>query len=108
MWYQTFDGKFESSTDPEVVTLESMFQELQLWAGENPMNINLGIDYMGVFENRTFLRTELEKVLEKYQDSFESIDVEDFETSDNGEITQVPLKIKLKSGSTLLRNIKLN
>lgn len=107
MWYLSSNNEFKWTTDPELVTLESMFQELQLWKGENPMNYEAGIDYMGVFENRVFLKSSIESIISKYTNSFESIEVGDLETNANSEITAAPIKIVTKSGSELIRKVQI-
>lgn len=107
MWYQDNEGNFKQTTNAEIIQLESLFQELQLWKGENPMNIELGIDYSGVFENRVFLTSEIQTIIEKYQNSFQSIELTNIETSSDNEITKVAIKIVMKSGKAVLRELDL-
>lgn len=106
MWFID-DGVFKKTDDPERIVIESMFQELQLWLGENPMRSNLGIDYTGVFENRVFLRSSIENIINKYVSSFESIELGELETDSSGEINSITIKIVTKEGSTLLRSFMI-
>ena len=39
-------------------------QELKLWKGENPMRMELGVDYFAIFEKRAYVETEINKVIE--------------------------------------------
>ena len=107
MWYLKQDGvTFAKTTEPELVQLEAMFQELQLWKGENPMNADLGIDYFGVFENRVFLKNSISQICEKYANSFKSIEVGDLQYLDNESIS-VPIEVKLHDDSKIVRRLSL-
>lgn len=105
MWYLNSEGKFVSTTDAESIQIESLFQELLLWKGENPMNANLGIDYMGVFENRVFLKSSVEDICAKYAENFSNIEVGELLYSDNGEILSLTITITLLDGSTIKRDL---
>lgn len=105
MWYLNSEGKFVSTTDAELIQIENLFQELLLWKGENPMNANLGIDYMGVFENRVFLKSSVEDICAKYAENFFNIEVGELLYSDNGEILSLTITITLIDGSTIKRDL---
>lgn len=105
MWYINQKGELTSTTNAELIQVESLFQELLLWQGENPMKANLGIDYMGVFENRVFLKSSVEDVCQKYKDAFKDIEVSDPTYSDNGELASLNITITLLDNSTIRRNL---
>lgn len=107
MWFQNENGDFEKSTNPEIVTYHAMLQELQLWKGENPMDTEAGIDYEGIFNNRTFLSSELQAVLDKYSSSFSELELLEIETSDNNEVQSAKLKIQFKSGKAIIKELNL-
>lgn len=105
MWYINQAGELTSTTNAEMIQVESLFQELLLWKGENPMKANLGIDYMGVFENRVFLKSSVEDICQKYQDAFKNIEVDEPTYTDNGEIASLNITITLLDDSTIRRNL---
>lgn len=107
MWYLKSDGEFTKTTEPELIQLEALFQELQLWKGENPMNAELGIDYIGVFENRVFLKNSISEICEKYVDSFKAIEVGDLNYSNDGEIVNVPISVTMHDDSTIVRRLSI-
>lgn len=105
MWYINQNDELVQTTNAEQIQVESLFQELLLWQGENPMNITLGIDYMGVFENRVFLKSSVEDICNKYADSFKSLVVGEPVYSDNGEILSLSIEITLLDDSTIKRDL---
>lgn len=107
MWYLKNDGTFAKTTDPELIQVESLFQELQLWKGENPMNAELGIDYIGVFENRVFLKNSISDICEKYADSFKDIVVGDISYENNDEVAFVPITITMQDDSQIVRKLQI-
>lgn len=106
MWYQDSNGNFQQTTDPERMTYEAMLQELQLWKKENPMNVDAGIDYEGVFNNTTFIKTEVQSVLDKYEDSFEALEVGDVSYSEDEEVCTVPISVTFKDGTTIRKSLE--
>lgn len=105
LWYIKQDGTPAKTTEPELIQVERLFQELLLWKGENPMNINLGIDYMGVFENRVFLKSSVEDVCNKYANYFNGISVGDPVYSSNGELMSLDVSVTLLDESVIRRNL---
>ena len=99
------DGSFAKTTDSELIKLESLFQELNLWKGENPMNAELGIDYFGIFENRTSLKTSVQSVLDKYSDSFKNIEMG--ELNIGTEVATLLITVTLHDDSTIRRNLSV-
>lgn len=107
MWFVDSKNQFQKSSDPKVISLESMIQELQLWLGENPMDITNGVDYMGVFENRVFLKSSIENVLQKYRSNYDILEIKDYETNSSNELISVNISIVTKDGEALLRSINV-
>lgn len=107
MWYLDSNNNFKWSTDPEIVTYNAMLQELQLWKGENPTNINAGIDYQSIFEGKIFAKNELQTVIDKYTSSFVRLELGEAENSVNGEIVSFGLTVEFKDGTVLKKTISL-
>lgn len=105
MWYINQKDQLVKTNNAELIQLESLFQELLLWKGENPMDINMGVDYMGVFNNRVFLKSSVEDVCAKYANSFKGIEVGDIEYSENGEVASLPVSVTLFDDSVIRRNL---
>lgn len=105
MWYLKQDGSFAKTTNAELIKLENLFQELKLWKGENPMNVELGIDYLGVFENRVSLKSSVQSICDKYSDSFKNIEVGDLNIG--SEVATIPITLTLQDDSTIVRELKV-
>lgn len=73
-WYKNFTTMKWEYTDSDVYAkVYQCIQECILWRGENPYNINMGIDYESIFNSNSFLVNQLEEVLEKYRPFFKDI-----------------------------------
>lgn len=105
MWYLKQDGTFAKTTNAELIKIESLFQELKLWKGENPVNAELGIDYLGVFENRVSLKSSVQSICDKYSDSFKNIEVGDLNIG--SEVATMPITLTLQDDSTITRDLKV-
>lgn len=105
MWYLKQDGSFAKTTNAELIKLENLFQELKLWKGENPMNAELGIDYLGIFENRVSLKSSVQSICDKYSDSFKSIDIGELDIGT--EVATMPITVTLQDDSTITRDLKV-
>lgn len=105
MWYLKQDGTFAKTTSAELMQLESLFQELNLWKGENPMNAELGIDYFGIFENRVSLKNSVQNICNKYSDSFKNIDIGELNVGT--EVATLPITLTLQDDSTIRRNLNI-
>lgn len=69
------NNNFRMLKDEGLFGLYTMFEELQLWLGECPMDTGAGVDYFSIFANRTFIETELKKVLDKYTQFYNSYEI---------------------------------
>lgn len=101
------NGNLKSSSNEKEDALEACFQELLLWKGENPLDINSGVDYQGVFSGTLFLKTELERVCSYHKENFESIEVGDPRMDQEG-IVQVTIYFVLFSKERVTRELILN
>lgn len=61
----------------ELAYYEALCQELQLWQNENPLNVNLGIDYKGVLNGEVYLPMRLQDIISRYEKHFKSIELGD-------------------------------
>lgn len=77
------DGKVKSTDDGNEILAQAMLAELALFKGENPMNVEAGIDYKGVFNNEKFLQIEAEEMITKYSTKFDSIELGEIEYDDD-------------------------
>lgn len=101
------DGFLKSATDEKEIALESCFQELLLWKGENPLDIDSGVDYQGVFSGTLFLKTELERVCSYHKENFESIEVGDPEMDSDG-VVRVTIRFVFFTKESVSRDLTLN
>lgn len=85
-----------AKTENEIL-LFSLLQELKLFKGENPTDIERGIDYIAVFNFQAFLRIEAQNVCNKYIDKFQSLELG--EVIQNEEKYEVSLNCVFKDGS---------
>lgn len=79
LWILNKDSEWECLDDPTQVSLHKCVQQLALWLGENPMDINDGIDYVGVREQRVFLKLSIENIVQQYLNVFDAITVSELE-----------------------------
>lgn len=79
LWILNKDSEWQNLTDPTQVNLHKCLQQLALWLGENPMDINDGIDYVGVREQRVFLKLAIENIVQQYLDVFDVINVSELD-----------------------------
>lgn len=107
MWYMNNEGGFSWSVDPEVVTYNAMLQEIQLWKGENPIDINAGVDYKNIFDGKVFAKTELDSVIEKYSSSFTKLELGDAITSEDGQTVSFDLTVQFKDGREVRKTVSL-
>lgn len=73
--YNPIKNAFEiiQNTQGESVYFEAFCQELLLWSGENPLNVNLGIDYAGVLNGSVYLPLQVQDIISRYEKYFKSI-----------------------------------
>lgn len=98
-------GELISSEDANQIAINRFLQELRLWKGENPMDIEAGIDYQAVLNKEAFLSVEINKVVNKYIQYFKDIIVGDIE--DSGETIKLPITLWLLDNSTYEHTIEL-
>lgn len=69
------NGHYSQLEDDKLKSLYTCLEELQLWQGENPFDVEAGIDYFSIFENRKFIEVELERVLKKHKEAYTSYEI---------------------------------
>ena len=69
------NNKFETLKDINLKPLYDCIQELQLWKGENPMDVEAGVDYFSIFNNRTFIELELRRVIDKHKIAYSHYEI---------------------------------
>lgn len=89
MIYQNTNGQLINTQDPKEINLQSFLQELQLFKGENPININAGMDFLGIFNYEKFFITEWTELSRKYSDKFKSLDLISTEIKDDKLIANI-------------------
>lgn len=107
MIYADMHGNLKTTNNEKEVALEACFQELLLWKGENPLDINSGVDYQGVFSGTLFLKAELERVCSYHKSNFASIEVGDPRMDREG-IVQVSIYFVLLTQEKVTRELTLN
>lgn len=100
------DNNFASITDPNLKYANALLQELQLFKGENPIDIESGIDYLAVFNGSKFLKSQVEDVCEKYEEFFDSITVGEVE--EDGEIAKISIHFVFKNGDSQSTDLKVS
>lgn len=80
----------------------AMLQELRLFRGENPMDIEAGIDYLGVFNGSVYLPTQVDEVLNKYTAYFTALEASNYTVS--GEQASMTIYCEFPDG-TIKRDI---
>lgn len=70
-------------------------QEVKLWKGENPMRMELGVDYFAIFEKRAYVETEINKVIENYKSKFNALTLEKVETDEERGVLYLTILVKM-------------
>lgn len=94
-------------TDPQDVLVESVLQELRLWKGEKQTDIEAGVDYKAVINKEAFLKTEVEKVLNKYKDKFKDVIIGDVIEEEGGEVVRLPITFYLSNDGIVVKDLKV-
>ena len=68
---------------PELRDLYTCIQELQLWKGEDPMDVDAGVDYFAIFNNQKFIELEVQRVLDHHKNAYTSYNIEKIAYQDN-------------------------
>lgn len=97
------NGELKITKEPQKIALESCMQEISLWIGENPMDIENGIDYFGVMDGFVFLKSSVENIVERYKDSFENIIVSDPAYNNQKEILSITIEFILGYGDSSIK-----
>lgn len=101
------DGSVKVVTSSNEATILEFLQELRLWKGENPLDIEAGIDYQAVLNREAFLKVEVDRVVQKYQLNFKDIVVGDVIENSIDETIELPITIYLFDNSTFNHSISL-
>lgn len=100
-------NSFKTTNEPEKIALESCMQEIGLWQGENPMDIEMGVDYFGIMDGYVYLRTSIENITDKYKDSFQQITVYEPQYNQQSEIISIAIEFLLKDLTTDKRSVQI-
>lgn len=100
------NNNFKVLKDEGLYGLYTMFQELQLWLGECPMNVDAGVDYFSIFTNRTFIETELKKVLDKYKSFYNSYEILNIRYKDD--VLEVDIIFNIDYETSLKFNLNIS
>lgn len=96
---------WEYTDDANYVQANLCLQEILLWRGEVAFNIDLGIDYEGVFNSSNFVSTQLEDIIDKYRKFFRDIT---YTLSIENEIVIINLNFVFFGGGAFNGKLKLN
>lgn len=80
---------------------EAFLAELYLFAGENPIDEDAGIDYFSVFNNQAFLNVEANEVISKYETQFDTIELGDISYDDDKIYANIYIKYKSGESETI-------
>lgn len=87
--------------------LNALIEELKLFKTENPLDVERGIDYIGIFEGRVFMQVEVENVLERHRDNFMELTAGDIEIDDDREKLIMPLTAIFLDGEVVETKIEV-
>lgn len=99
------NGELKVITEPQDVLVETVLQELRLWRGEKQTDIGAGVDYKAVINKEAFLKTEVEKVLNKHQSRFKDIVMGDIIEEQNGEVVRLPITFYLSNNEIVVKDL---
>lgn len=108
MLYVDAYGDLAITTDEKEKLLGDLVEELRLFKGENPTDIEKGLDYFAIFNGEKFLQVELEEVLERHRPYFNSIEAGDIEMNDVDETINVPITVTFKDGEQINTSLMIN
>lgn len=91
------NGEFINTKNEADIAFYSLNAELNLFLQENPLDIDAGIDYKSVLSREKFLKTEINRVCEKYQDRFNSFSIS--EPIETGEGISCKIEIFFKDST---------
>lgn len=97
------NNELKITKEPQKIALESCMQEISLWIGENPMDIENGIDYFGVMDGFVFLKSSIENIVERYTASFENIIVSDPVYDNEKETLSITIEFVLENGNSSIK-----
>lgn len=100
-------GELVTTNDPNILVVEEFLQELRLWKGENPLDIEAGIDYTAVLNREAFLKVEVDRVVQKHILNFKDIIVGDIIEHIEEETIELPIDIYLLDNSVVSHSITL-
>lgn len=69
---QLNNDKLTVLEDNKLTSLYNCIQELQLWLGEDPMDVDAGVDFFGIFANQKFIELEIQRVIDKHRNAYVS------------------------------------
>lgn len=103
---QINNGVYKVLDDDSLRKIYTCLEELQLWKGENPFDVDAGVDYFGIFDNRIFIETELSRVLDKHKDAYNSYQIENLTYEDG--VLGISIILDINSELTYRFNLHIN
>ena len=70
------------------------------------MDVDAGVDYFSIFTNRTFIETELKKVLDKYKSFYNSYEILDIRYKDD--VLEVDIIFNIDYETSLKFNLNIS
>lgn len=101
------DDEIINSNDPNKLVVQEFLQELRLWKGENPLDVEAGIDYTAVLNREAFLKVEVDRVVQKHILNFKDIVVGEIVEHKDTETIELPIDVYLLDGSVESHSITL-
>lgn len=101
MLYINGDGNISNTTDEKEVYLNALVEELRLFKGENPTDIEAGIDYIGILNGEKLLQVEARAVIEKHLPNFNTIETGTPYLSDDENQICMDMQITFKDGEQI-------
>lgn len=107
VWYLDADREtFKQAEHYETGLIETIFQALQLFKGENPLDSENGVDYLAIFANEEFLTVQLDNVLQRFKDKLVGYNIGTPYDLDNG-IVSVRIDFMLHDGESVSQELNL-
>lgn len=105
--YDPQTDTWSSTEDLQKIASENLFQELRLWRGENPLDIERGVDYWGVLNFTTFLKVSVESVCERHIKNFAAIEVGEPVYGEGGETIYLDILVTQKDLTQLRETLEI-
>lgn len=102
------DNNLAEADSQKMIYLHNLLSELALFKGENPMDVEAGIDYFGVFEGSAFLRIEIQNVFDRHAENFNSLECGEITLNADLDTYSVPITAVFKDNEVFTTAIKIS